>query len=98
MRRFVRALLVPALAVVAPVVSLAVGLATASAAAAADAPPATPARVGLPQNIYANGDSITTATGTGQLGAEQPFNSWVTGVNPSVIRDGREGSPNVLSM
>jgi len=69
------------------------------ASAQVPGPPAdTPARVGVPQNIYAIGDSITTATGTGQLGAEQPFNSWVTGVHPTVIRDGREGSPEVLSM
>ena len=39
----------------------------------------------MPANIYAIGDSITTATGTGQLGSEQKQNSWVTGTNGTVL-------------
>ncbi|HYF47340.1 MAG TPA: GDSL-type esterase/lipase family protein, partial [Acidimicrobiales bacterium] len=62
------------------------------------APPSTVARVGVPQNIYAVGDSITTATGTAALGDEHPANSWVTGTNPSSFPDGRGGSAQVLSM
>jgi lysophospholipase L1-like esterase len=95
MRRSVRAVLVAVLAAVSAALPIAAPTASAQVPGP---PPATAPRVGLPHNIYAIGDSITTATGTGQLGAEQPFNSWVTGVHPTVIRDGREGSPDVLSM
>jgi uncharacterized repeat protein (TIGR01451 family) len=48
------------------------------------APVPSAARANDPTNIYAVGDSITTATGTGNLGAETPANSWVTGTNGSV--------------
>lgn len=67
----------------ASLVPVVVGVATAPPAAAA-APAPTPARTGAPADIYAIGDSITTATGTGNLGAEQPANSWVTGTNGTV--------------
>ncbi len=63
---------------------LAGAVATAPSAAAAPPTP-TPARTGVPANIYAIGDSITTATGTGQLGSEQKQNSWVTGTNGTVL-------------
>jgi lysophospholipase L1-like esterase len=80
------------------VTALAVGIAGAPSAAAAGQPPDTPARTGVPANIYAVGDSITTSTGTAALGDEHPQNSWVTGTNPSDFPDGRDGSPNVNSM
>src|SRR3954447_14616885 len=47
--------------------------------AAAAAPSPTPARTGHPGTIAVMGDSISTATGTGQRGSEQKQNSWVTG-------------------
>lgn len=46
---------------------------------AAAAPTSTPARTGRPTSIAVLGDSISTATGTGQLSAEMKQNSWVTG-------------------
>ena len=64
--------------------ALAVGIAGAPEATAAGQPADTPARTGVPGNIVAIGDSITTATGTGNLGAEVPQNSWVTGTNGSI--------------
>lgn len=66
--------------VVAVLAALVLGADPAAAAPPGDTPP----RVGVPANIYAVGDSITTATGTGNLGAETPANSWVTGTNGSV--------------
>ena len=45
----------------------------------AASPTPTPARTGRPTTIAVLGDSISTATGTGQLGAEMKQNSWVTG-------------------
>ena len=54
-------------------------------AAAGPAPPTpTLERVGPPGSIASIGDSISTATGTGNLGAETPSNAWVTGTNGSV--------------
>ena len=79
-----RGLLSLALLASATAVPLAAQVATAPPVAAATPPDDTPARVGVPANIYAIGDSITTATGTGNLGAETPANSWVTGTNGSV--------------
>jgi len=64
--------------------ALLVGTVATSPPAAAAPPTPTPARTGVPANIYAIGDSITTATGTGQLGAEQKQNSWVTGTHSTV--------------
>jgi hypothetical protein len=54
------------------------------AAAQADPPTPTDPRVGPPNSIAVIGDSISTATGTGGLGAEVPNNSWATGNNTSV--------------
>jgi lysophospholipase L1-like esterase len=47
-------------------------------------PTATQARANDATNIYGIGDSISTATGTGNLGAETPANSWITGSNGAV--------------
>ena len=82
----VRRALVAALAVAAFAGLLAVVGPSASAGLppAPPAPTPTPARANDPANIYGIGDSITTATGTGNLGAETPANSWVTGTNPAV--------------
>lgn len=71
------------------------GLATATGAAPAAANPAptpTPARVGKPASIAALGDSITQSTGTGQLGEENPKNSWSTGWEVSSVAE-RIGIP-----
>jgi len=87
-----------ALATVVPLAPEASAAPTTTGGAVAAAPPSTAARVGVPQNIYAIGDSITTATGTAALGDEHPANSWVTGTNPSSFPDGRSGSAQVLSM
>ena len=71
------------MAVAAVAVPLTVDVATAPPASAA--PPAnTAARTGVPANIYAVGDSITTATGTKELGQEWPAHSWVTGTHSTV--------------
>lgn len=73
-------------------------LALTSTPASAGVPPAPPAPTGTPPranepaNIYAVGDSITTATGTGNLGAETPRNSWVTGTSDGDL------PANVVSM
>ncbi len=53
-------------------------------AAATDPPPPTPGRTGPPSSIAVLGDSISTATGTGTLGAETSNNSWSTGTNAAV--------------
>ena len=80
-------------AVVLAAALLAAGLAGAPGAAAASAPRATgqtaaarlaapaptPARTGTPTSIAVLGDSISAATGTGQLSAEMKQNSWATG-------------------
>ncbi|HYF45198.1 MAG TPA: SGNH/GDSL hydrolase family protein, partial [Acidimicrobiales bacterium] len=47
--------------------------------ASAAAPTPTPAKRGYPSTIAVIGDSISTATGTGELGDEVKHNSWVTG-------------------
>jgi lysophospholipase L1-like esterase len=71
-------------------------LAIAGPAAEAGAPPApppptpTPARANDPADVYGVGDSISTATGTGNLGAETPRNSWITGLNVSPVSSMRE--------
>lgn len=84
MRGTTRGILALVLAVAAVAVPLTVDVATAPPASAA--PPAnTAARTGVPANIYAIGDSITTATGTGNLGAEVKENSWVTGTHGTVL-------------
>ena len=46
---------------------------------AAAAPTPTPARTGVPTTMAVLGDSISAATGTGQLSAEMKQNSWATG-------------------
>ncbi|WCO65028.1 DUF4214 domain-containing protein [Iamia majanohamensis] len=64
-----------------------VALAPAPAGAAGPPPPTpTPARVGPPTSMAALGDSITQATGTGQLAEENPKNSWSTGWEVSSVR------------
>ena len=73
----------------ARVVALAVVLAglitvESPSAGAGGAPAPTPERTGAPANIASIGDSISTATGTGNLGAETPENAWVVGTNGSV--------------
>jgi lysophospholipase L1-like esterase len=79
--------------VLATVLALLVGtslLTLAAPPAGAGLPPAPPApvptlaRANDATNIYSIGDSISTATGTGNLGAETPANSWVTGSNGAV--------------
>ncbi|MCB1018193.1 MAG: carboxypeptidase regulatory-like domain-containing protein, partial [Acidimicrobiales bacterium] len=55
------------------------GARSGTAAAAAVAPTPTPARTGTPTSMAVLGDSISAATGTGQLSAEQKQNSWATG-------------------
>jgi len=68
--------------------------ATPSAEAVVQAAPApTPARTGSPTSIAVLGDSISSATGTGQLSAEMPQNSWVTGSVPWSMR-GQLAIPN----
>jgi lysophospholipase L1-like esterase len=93
-----RGLLATTVAAVSTAVPIAANVALAPPAAAAGQPADTPARTGVPANIYAIGDSITTSTGTAALGDEHPANSWVTGTNPSSFPDGRDDSPNVNSM
>jgi hypothetical protein len=66
-----------------PLVAL-IALLGSSAVAHADPPAPTPPRVGPPSSIAVIGDSISTATGTGGLGAEVPNNSWSTGNNATV--------------
>lgn len=53
--------------------------------AAPDAPAPTPARPGKPSSVAAVGDSITQATGTGRLSAENPKNNWATGWEVSSV-------------
>lgn len=50
-----------------------------SARPTAAAPTPTPARTGVPTTMAVLGDSISAATGTGQLSAEMKQNSWATG-------------------
>jgi VCBS repeat-containing protein len=64
-------------------IALVVGLSPA-VASAEEAPVTTPGRTGAPSSIAVLGDSISTATGTGVLGAEVPNNSWSTGTNATV--------------
>lgn len=53
---------------------------------ASAAPTPTPARTGKPTTMAALGDSITQATGTGQLAQENPKNSWSTGWEVNSVR------------
>lgn len=67
-------------------VSGAAAPAGAAPAPRAAAPTPTPARVGKPTTMAALGDSITQATGTGEISQENPKNSWATGWEVDSVR------------
>jgi lysophospholipase L1-like esterase len=83
-RRAVSALLALLLAVAVGAVG-ATGPGTPAGAAVA-APTPTPARSGKPTTMAALGDSITQATGTGEISKENPKNSWSTGWEVNSVR------------